>query len=181
MQNAFSDFATKDPRIQLKRREHVHDSNKDALSDLETVDLHILNTTQSDIGYYLCIVANSLKSFRVTYAFLNVDLANVVPNSRVTNGKLENESKEKTSNQRTTSSVPLPMHTRTHFFEGNNYIYTLITLFCVFLILFISASFCFCFFQLKRTRSKFESETMANRKIFEKTLGSMQKVTYGSY
>jgi hypothetical protein len=48
------------------------DSNKDSLSDLETINLHITNTIKEDTGYYLCIVANSLKSFRVTYSFLNV-------------------------------------------------------------------------------------------------------------
>jgi hypothetical protein len=60
------------PRIVLDRREHSIDSNKDSLADLETVNLRIFNTIESDTGYYLCIVANSMKSFRVTYSFLNV-------------------------------------------------------------------------------------------------------------
>ena len=56
----------------MERREHTEDSNKDSLSDLETINLHITNSITEDTGYYLCIVANSLKSFRVTYSFLNV-------------------------------------------------------------------------------------------------------------
>ena len=56
----------------MERREHMEDSNKDSLSDLETINLHITNSITEDTGYYLCIVANSLKSFRVTYSFLNV-------------------------------------------------------------------------------------------------------------
>ena len=39
---------------------------------METINLHITNSITEDTGYYLCIVANSLKSFRVTYSFLNV-------------------------------------------------------------------------------------------------------------
>lgn len=63
---------TVDKRIVLERREHSDDSNKDILADLETVNLTILDVNQQDQGYYVCIVANSLKSFRVTYAFLNI-------------------------------------------------------------------------------------------------------------
>jgi hypothetical protein len=70
--NAISHFETNDQRFRLERREHSQDSNKDPLSDLETVKLNIFNTMKDDTGYYLCIVANSFKSFRVTYAFLNV-------------------------------------------------------------------------------------------------------------
>lgn len=34
--------------------------------------MHITNAAKSDSAYYLCIVANSLKSFRVTYSYLKV-------------------------------------------------------------------------------------------------------------
>jgi hypothetical protein len=71
-QNSISDYATIDPRIVLDRHAHIKDSNKDSLSDLETVDLKIFNTSPNDKGYYICIVANSMKSFRMTYSFLNV-------------------------------------------------------------------------------------------------------------
>lgn len=66
------DYTAKNPRIQFERRIHTRDSNRDILADLETIHMHILNTVESDTGYYLCIVANSLKSFRVTYGYLEV-------------------------------------------------------------------------------------------------------------
>ncbi len=68
-----NDYKSIDPsHIVLERRVHSIDSNKDNLADLETVNLRILNAVYSDSGYYLCIVANSIKSFRVTYSFVNV-------------------------------------------------------------------------------------------------------------
>ncbi|RNA40231.1 Vascular endothelial growth factor receptor [Brachionus plicatilis] len=70
--DSFSDYMTIDDRFKLERRQHIEDSNKDSFSDLETVNLKILKTNPTDQGYYLCIVANSPKSFRVTYGFLNV-------------------------------------------------------------------------------------------------------------
>lgn len=66
------DYETKNPRIKLNRRAHSKDSNQDMMSDLETITMTITDTVESDKGYYLCIVANSVKSFRVTYGFLNV-------------------------------------------------------------------------------------------------------------
>lgn len=63
---------TIDEKYKLERRQHIEDSNKDSFSDLETVNLKIINVRPADQGYYLCIVANSPKSFRVTYAFLNI-------------------------------------------------------------------------------------------------------------
>lgn len=76
-----NDYKSVDPkRIRIERRIHSLDSNKDNLADLETVSLHISNLVTSDAGYYLCIVANSIKSFRVTYSYLNV----VSPSSTTT-------------------------------------------------------------------------------------------------
>jgi hypothetical protein len=71
-EESLDDYASVDPRIVLSRREHTDDSNKDALSDVETVFLSVLNVKREDSGFYLCLVANSLKSFRLTYGFLNV-------------------------------------------------------------------------------------------------------------
>jgi hypothetical protein len=56
----------------IERREHKKDSNRDSNSEFETVNLHIINTNYDDIGYYLCIVANSASSYRSTYSYLNV-------------------------------------------------------------------------------------------------------------
>lgn len=71
--SAMNDYQSSDPNhIRLERRIHSSDSNKDNLAELETINLHVLNTIQSDSGYYLCIVANSMKSFRVTYSYLDV-------------------------------------------------------------------------------------------------------------
>ena len=72
-----SDYLSIDPRIRFERRIHMEDSNKDAEADLETINMHILNAVDKDSGIYLCIVANSVRSFRVTYGVLNVkqDLA----------------------------------------------------------------------------------------------------------
>jgi hypothetical protein len=67
-----TDYLSIDPRIRFERRIHMEDSNKDAEADLETINMHILNAVTKDSGIYLCIVANSVKSFRVTYGFLNV-------------------------------------------------------------------------------------------------------------
>ncbi len=68
-----NDYKSIDPdHIRIERRVHSIDANKDNLADLETVHLRILNAVHSDSGYYLCIVANSIKSFRVTYSFVNV-------------------------------------------------------------------------------------------------------------
>lgn len=66
------DYTSKYPRIRFERRIHTKDSNRDILADLETIHMHIMNAIESDTGYYLCIVANSLKSFRVTYGYLEV-------------------------------------------------------------------------------------------------------------
>ena len=70
--NALSFYETTDRRVVLERREHAIDSSKDPLADFETIHLRINQLVLDDTGYYLCIVANSLNSFRVTYAFLNV-------------------------------------------------------------------------------------------------------------
>jgi hypothetical protein len=71
-EDSFDDYASIDPRFVLSRRAHTDDSNKDHMSDMETVYLTVLNTRPEDRGFYLCLVANSIKSFRLTYGFLNV-------------------------------------------------------------------------------------------------------------
>jgi hypothetical protein len=48
---------------------------------LETINLHITNAAKSDSAYYLCIVANSLKSFRVTYSYLKV-IDKIIPTTK---------------------------------------------------------------------------------------------------
>lgn len=60
------------PHYIIKRREHVDDPNIDSKADFETVNLTIINSNINDSAYYLCIVANSPKSFRLTYSYLNV-------------------------------------------------------------------------------------------------------------
>jgi hypothetical protein len=71
-EESLNDYASVDPRIVLSRREHTEDSNKDVMSDVETVYMTVLDVKREDSGFYLCLVANSLKSFRLTYGFLNV-------------------------------------------------------------------------------------------------------------
>lgn len=65
-------YETTDRRFVLMRREHIIDSSKDPLADFETINLNILELIKDDSGFYLCIVANSPSSFRVTYGYLNV-------------------------------------------------------------------------------------------------------------
>jgi len=72
------DYMSVVPRVTFERRVHVEDSNQDIMSDMETIHLHLNNVQTDDIGYYLCIVANSQKAFRLTYALLEVNEATQV-------------------------------------------------------------------------------------------------------
>lgn len=65
-------MAAKEARFSIERRAHSQDSNRDELSDLETVSLHIQDVSAIDQGFYVCLVANSASAFRATHAFLKV-------------------------------------------------------------------------------------------------------------
>jgi len=66
------DYVPAVPRLTFERRAHVQDANQDALADMETLSLRISGAVAADSGYYLCIVANSQRAFRLTYALLEV-------------------------------------------------------------------------------------------------------------
>lgn len=121
---------TIDERYKLERRHHIDDSNKDSFSDLETVNLKILQTRSDDQGYYLCIVANSPKSFRVTYAYLNV-----------------------TDNADFEHKISLMEKNLESFFDKNKYSMTVGFFAVLVLILLIVMSVCICHINLK-TKSK---------------------------
>ena len=176
LQNAFDDYATTNPRIVLERREHTDDPNKDARSDFETVNLHVLNAVQQDQGYYMCIVANSLRSFRVTYAFLNV---------------LNTPTGHNALNQ----STHLDLLVAQSFFERNKSLVTLISLFAAAVVVIVTLGFCFCCFQLTRRQKQDKKargldggkkrcaglgdempDTEKMNSLLEKTMTSMRKV-----
>ncbi|CAF0730467.1 unnamed protein product [Brachionus calyciflorus] len=127
--DSFSDYISTNDRIVLERRQHLDDSNKDSLSDLETVNLKIMNTMRSDQGYYLCIVANSLKSFRVTYGFLNI----TTETNDFKHGILQVEKNLES------------------FFDQNKYSVTVAFFAILFLILVIIMTLCLC--HLSRNKS----------------------------
>ena len=70
------DYSSAYSNIIIERREHNRDSNRQSNSELETVNLKIINTNFTDTAYYLCIVANSADDYRSTYAYLNVTESN---------------------------------------------------------------------------------------------------------
>lgn len=93
--NALSFYETTDRRVSLERREHTLDSSHDPLADFETINLKITRLVDDDTGYYLCIVANSVSSFRVTYAFLNVTPLQVPPpQTQTVNTLVQNQTQE---------------------------------------------------------------------------------------
>ena len=165
-QNIFNDFASVDPRVVLQRREHTGDPNKDPLSDLETVQLQILNTISSDSAYYLCIVANSVKSFRVTYSYLTVK-----------------DAKTLTSNM---SSPAMDLKSLESYVERNKYLIFATSCFILVLVLIVAVSFCYCCLQCMRTKrmkEKFKYTMKAKKdhltsskmnSLLEKTMGTMR-------
>ena len=66
------ELASKETRVNIERRAHSQDSNRDPMSELETVNVRIQNVQMEDQGFYLCIVANAPNAFRSTNAFLRV-------------------------------------------------------------------------------------------------------------
>jgi hypothetical protein len=178
--NLFNDYATIDRRYVLQRREHSLDSNKDPLSDLETINLHILNTTKQDSAFYLCIVANNPKSFRVTYSYLSV----VDP--------------EATTKQMNTyinsnsffSSMP-SIHdlSSKNFLERNKFLILSIACLFVIVVLIVALSMCYCCLQCMRTKrqkEKFKYSVSLNKEILgmsgskvntllERTMSTMRK------
>lgn len=156
-----NDYKSIDPsHIVLERRVHSIDSNKDNLADLETVNLRILNAVYSDSGYYLCIVANSIKSFRVTYSFVNV----IVP-AKTTNVLLEDYVNE----------VIFDGTKINWSLEHNNHI--LIGFFVVFIliIVFVSMSFCYCCNHFKNTANKTDKKLFTNPELIAKDSNNMEK------
>lgn len=159
---ATSDYSSIDPEhYSIERRQHTEDSNKDALSDLETVNLHVLNSQLLDRAYYLCIVANSLKSFRITYSFLNV-VAN---------------REESNVNQADITTLA------ENFFDRNKYFILTVCLCVIALVLFIVLSICYCCTQFIKQKSQFKKQATKQdeqnskmNSIIEKTMNSMKKV-----
>jgi hypothetical protein len=152
-----SDYVSTDPRIKLERKFHTEDSNKDSLADLETVNIHIIDTLNSDEGYYLCIVANSLKSFRVTYGFLKI------------------------------VDIPLYKALFNSLFVENNYTIIGLIIAVILLIFLLIVSYHHCIYVLntknKKTdnqknllNGKLPNENSSMNNLIEKTISSMKKV-----
>jgi hypothetical protein len=167
--NLFNDYATIDPRYVLQRREHSSDSNKDPLSDLETINLHILNTTKEDSAFYLCIVANNPKSFRVTYSFLNVEDAEITtttttPRETLTNAInfLSTIANHHDYNSFVNSNLE-------NYFERNKFLILAISCLLVIIVLIVALSMCYCclqYMRTKRMKEKFKYSAKVNKDMF---------------
>ena len=152
---------TTDKRFKLERRKHVEDSNNDGLADLESVSFSIQSAIESDQGYYLCIVANSIRSFRVTYSFLTVN--------------------NQASQQDSATSSDLDV-ART-FFERNKTLIIGAGILLVALLLVGIVFACICcahWTRHKRMKKKFMKKTAADESnkmntILEKTMNTMKK------
>ena len=161
-QNLFNDFATVDPKYALLRRPHVLDSNKDPLSDLETVSLHVLNVTKEDSAFYLCIVANSLKSFRVTYSYLTViDAVKTWPTSASAN----------------ISSSENNIFSREfeNYFARNKFLIFSISCSMIVVVLIVALTICYCCLQYMRTqrlKDKFKYTVKTARNLGDNVPGS---------
>ena len=178
--NLFNDYATIDRRYILQRREHYLDANKDPLSDLETINLHILNTIKQDSAFYLCIVANNPKYFRVTYSYLSVVDAEVTT---------KNMTAYIDSNSVSSSISSIHDLSSKNFLERNKFLILAISCLFVIMVLIVALSMCYCCLQCMRTKrqkEKFKYSASINKEIFgmpgskvntllERTMSTMRK------
>ena len=182
--NLFNDYATIDRRYVLQRREHSADANKDPLSDLETINLHILNTTKDDSAFYLCIVANNPKSFRVTYSYLRVLDAEVTTKFMTTN-----INSIIFTNASMIYDSSLFSKNFENYFERNKFLILAISCLIVIIVLIVALSMCYCclqYMRTKRQKEKFKYSAKVNKEMFgmpgskmntllERTMSTMRK------
>jgi hypothetical protein len=169
---SLDDFETINPeKYSIERRAHQLDSNKDDKADLETMNLNVFNLEASDRGFYVCIIANSLTSFRLTYAFLNV--LNTSSTSSSTNNNIE-------------SDLMIVEKQLGSFFGRNKFLLGSLV-FVVFALILVTFCICYCYVhcmklkQMKRHNSKNETSKInidsKMDSILEKTITSMKKVS----
>lgn len=161
---------------------------------METINLNILNVIENDKGFYLCIVANSLKSFRVTYAYLNV--LNQTNLNTTLNNDLNNHQNYNINEISNNNIIKLNEKKLNSFIERNKATIAGISFVILLIILIIVLSICYCCFQYVR-QNKYMSKNYKDKNLkqqqhqinvdnntaskmnslLEKTMKSMKKVT----
>ena len=134
----------------------------------------------------MCIVANSLRSFRVTYAFLNVLDAKTT--DMLQPKTIDNSGLNQTTQLDTLKNDLLVAQS---FFDRNKFVIILFCLVVTGVVVVVTLGFCFCCFQLMRGQ---KSKKMDGKKrcaglgdempdtekmnsLLEKTMTSMRKVS----